>query len=262
MKYVVSQKALDAIERECRSHPGTETGGIIVGYRDESLVTVTHATGPGINWEKSARHFVKDTEYLQMVLNRLFQYFQVNYLGVWHKHPSAMPYPSSGDVVSAMEEVSDNKLRLEELIAPICVIRGSKVSVIPYVIKDDAFAQIIWQPTPHERLTNAAALDIQWYTRTVGQERLAEELERFRENGVEAYLRKGIDGTYRFHAPLGSGSNLIMVCPLEYPVFPPEIALYGDKDNHYEPVASNILDTWSIYQYLADLVEEQRRNLY
>lgn len=261
MKYVVSQKALDAIERECRSHPETETGGIIVGYRDESLVTVTHATGPGINWEKSAQHFVKDTEYLQTVLNRLFQYFQVNYLGVWHKHPPAMPYPSSGDVASAMEEVSDGKLRLEELITPICVIRGSKVSVIPYVIKDDAFAQIGWQPTPHERLTNAAALDVQWYTRTVGQERLAEELVRFSGIGVEADVRKGSDGTYRFHVPIGKGNNLVMVCPLEYPVFPPEVAIYADEANNYEPAASDILDAWSLYQYLADLVEEQRRNL-
>ena len=77
MRYVVSQKALEAIERECRSQPETETGGIIVGYRDVNLVTITHATGPGINGERSAQHFVKDTEYLQSVLNLLFQYFQV-----------------------------------------------------------------------------------------------------------------------------------------------------------------------------------------
>ena len=261
MRYVVSQRALDAIERECLSHPDTETGGIIVGYRDERLATITHATGPGIIWERSAHHFVKDTEYLQSVLNLLFQYFQVNYLGVWHKHPKDMPYPSSGDVTSAMEEVSDSQIGLDELITPICVIRGSKVSVIPFVIKNDAFAQVVWQPTPPDRLSNATSLDVQWYTRTVGQERLAQELERFREIGVEADVRKGNDGTYRFHVPIGSVSNLVMICPPEYPVAPPEAAVYENGSKEYEPVMSHILDIWSIYQYLGDVVDEQRGKL-
>ena len=261
MRYVVSQRALEAMERECRNHPDTETGGIIVGYRAENLATITHATGPGLNWERSAHHFVKDTDYLQSVLNLLFQYFQVNYLGVWHKHPPAMPYPSSGDVASAMEEVSDRQVGLDELITPICVVRGSKVSIIPFVIKDDAFAQVVWQPTPPARLANASSLDVQWYTRTVGQERLAKELERFREIGVEADVRKGTDGTYRFHVPVGSGSNLVMVCPHEYPVAPPEVAVYDNDSKKYEPVTSHILDIWSIYQYLGDVVEEQRGEL-
>ena len=96
MKYVVSEKALEAIERECRSYPDTETGGIIVGFRDEEQVTITHATGPGLNWQRSTQHFSKDTEYLQAVLNLLFQYFQVNYLGLWHKHPESMPLSQRG----------------------------------------------------------------------------------------------------------------------------------------------------------------------
>ena len=35
MIYVVSDRALETIQRECRSHPETETGGIIVGFREE-----------------------------------------------------------------------------------------------------------------------------------------------------------------------------------------------------------------------------------
>lgn len=264
MRYVVSHKALETIERECRSHPETETGGIIVGYRDENAATITHATGPGINWERSAHHFVKDTEYLQSVLNLLFQYFQVNYLGVWHKHPPAMPYPSAGDVASAMEEVVDQRIGLDELITPICVVRGSKISVVPYVVKDDAFAQVVWQPTAPDRLAHASSLEVQWYTRTVGQERLSKEMERFEEIGAQVDVRQGVDGTYRFHVPVGSGASLVMVCPPEYPVAPPEVAVYqqdsGTQDTKvYEPVTSPILDVWSIYQYLGDLVEEQRR---
>ncbi len=191
MKYVVSQQALETMERECRTHPNTETGGIIVGYREQDLTTITHATGPGINWESSAQHFVKDTEYLQSVLNLLFQYFQVNYLGVWHKHPPAMPYPNTGDVASPMEEISDPQVGLEELITPICVVRSSKVNVIPYVVKNSAFAQVVWQPTPPANLVNASSLGAQWYTRAVGQTRLAKELKMFDEIGVRADIKKG-----------------------------------------------------------------------
>ena len=137
MKYIVSERALETIERECRKSPDTETGGILVGLKDKRRVIVTHATGPGPVADLSVSHFIKDTPYLQSVLNLLFQYFQVNYLGVWHKHPGAMPFPSSGDVASAMEEVSDVSMGLEELLAPIGVMESGQVEVYPYAIKDN-----------------------------------------------------------------------------------------------------------------------------
>ena len=228
MRYVVSERALGTIERECRSHPETETGGIIVGLRNEEQVTITHATGPGLNWERSAHHFVKDTEYLQSVLNLLFQYFQVNYLGLWHKHPSSMPFPSDGDVVSAMDEVSDSGVGLDELLTPICVMESSKVEVRPYVIKDHEFNLVNWHPVPHTSLASVHSLETQWHTRSVGRERLAEEQELFKKLGVEVDLREGTDGTYRFHVSPENRSQLrlVMLCPAEYPVAPPEVALY------------------------------------
>ena len=79
MNYVVSQRALDLIELECRRNPNTETGGILVGSQDANQISITHATGPGLQWEGSSYHFVKDTEYLQSVLNTLFEYFGVNF---------------------------------------------------------------------------------------------------------------------------------------------------------------------------------------
>ncbi len=262
MNYVVSQRALDTIERECRGHPDTETGGILVGFRDGGQVAITHATGPGINWSRSAQHFVKDTEYLQTVLNLLFQYFQVNYLGVWHKHPEAMPYPSQGDVASAMEEIDDHQVGLDELITPICVMDASRVEVLPYVIRDNSYNAVSWRPVPHETLGADGSLQTQWYTRSVGQARLEKELEQFRALGVEAEVRKGADQTYRFHVPLGAGSpvRLVMLCPAEYPVVPPEVAVYDSSTRQYEPVNSPTLDDWNIFQYLGDIVREFQRN--
>ena len=258
MKYVVSEKALEAIKRECRSYPHTETGGIIVGFRDAEQVTITHATGPGLNWERSANHFSKDTEYLQAVLNLLFQYFQANYLGLWHKHPESVPFPSEGDVASAMDEIADTRIGLDELITPICVLESGKVDVFPYVIKDHQFTLVNWQQVTHKTLATAYSLETQWHTRAVGRERLAKEQELFKNLGVEVHLRKGADGTYRFHVSPGAESplRLVMLCPAEYPVAPPEVAVYHQGSKKYEPVASELLDHWNIYQHLADLVEE------
>ena len=135
MNYIVSQRALDLIQLECRRNPDTETGGILVGSRDANQLSITHATGPGLQWEASSYHFVKDTEYLQSVLKILFEYFGVNYLGVWHKHPRSMPHPSDGDISSAMEEVTDVNMGLEELVTPICIMESGHVQVLPFVIK-------------------------------------------------------------------------------------------------------------------------------
>ena len=136
MKYAISERAVETIERECRKYPDTETGGIVVGFRDDRQAVVTHATGPGPNSQMSEHHFVKDTPYLQSVLNLLFQYYQVNYLGVWHKHPESMPFPSSGDLASAMDEVEDENVGLDELITPICTMESGRVEVVPFC----------WQP--------------------------------------------------------------------------------------------------------------------
>ena len=43
MSYIVSQRALDVIELECRRNPETETGGILVGFGDAEQAVITHA---------------------------------------------------------------------------------------------------------------------------------------------------------------------------------------------------------------------------
>ena len=86
MKYVVSRRALETIEWECRKYPDLETGGLLVGFRNPEQVSITHATGPGPNADRSAHHFTKDTPYLQSVLQLLGNYYRVDYLGIWHKH--------------------------------------------------------------------------------------------------------------------------------------------------------------------------------
>ena len=258
MNYLVSTRVLETIELECWKSPDTETGGILVGFRDKDQVTITDATGPGPKSESSPQHFVKDTAYLQAVLNLLFEYYQVNYLGVWHKHPVAMPYPSDGDVVAAMEEVGDHEMGLEELITPICVMSAGRVNVVPYRIKDHLVMPISWDPVPHHQLPAQRSRPDHWYTTPVGQRRLTSELAEFEEMGVAVELRKGRDGSYRFYAPVAADSplRLVMLCHDDYPVSAPEVAVYDLESKKSEPVSSPKLSDWNIYQHLIDLFRE------
>ena len=258
MRYVVAQKALETIELECRKYPETETGGILVGYKDADKVTVTHATGPGPNADRSAHHFTKDTPYLQSILNLLGHYYPVDYLGVWHKHPQSMPYPSGGDVMSAMEEVRDQDMGLEELLTPICLLDQGRIDILPFVIRDNRFQPIQWESALYEDLMPRPPGSPQWYETSKGKERISEELVAFDNVKVKVDVRKGSDGSYRFHVPLGKESplRLVMLCPDDYPVTGPELALYDESSQKYEPVDSRILEDWSFYQYLADLLRE------
>jgi hypothetical protein len=160
-----------------------------------------------------------------------------------------------------MEEVGDHQVGLDELVTPICVMESSRVEVLPYVIRDNSYTAVSWQRVPHDALAAERSLLTQWYTRSVGQARLAKELEQFRALGVEAEVKKGADDTYRFHVSLGAGSpvRLVMLCPAEYPVAPPEVAVYDPGTRQYEPVNSPILDNWNIYQYMGDVVQECQR---
>ena len=258
MNYIVSQRALDLIELECRRNPDTETGGILVGSRDANQLSITHATGPGLQWEGSSYHFVKDTEYLQSVLNILFEYFGVNYLGVWHKHPRSMPHPSDGDISSAMEEVDDAGLKLEELITPICVVDSGQVQVLPFAIKERGYRVIEWTSRSHGEMLESESLRGQWYNTEVGSKRLIEELARFDDAGVEVELLKGNDETYRVNVTLAQKSSrrLVILCPAEYPVIAPEVAIYNEDTNEYEPLRSKLLDNWNIFVHLAEVIEE------
>jgi len=258
MKYIVSARALENIEWECRKYPDTETGGILAGFRDSDRVSITHATGSGPKADRSSHHFTKDTPYLQSVLNLLGHYYQVNYLGVWHKHPQSMPHPSAGDIMSAMEEVGDPEMGLDELITPICLLEQGRVDILPFVIKEDHFQAVSWEAVPHGELVSSSAEAIQWYNTAQGQARLNQEMAEFESLGVSVNVRKGSDGSYRFHVPLGTDPprRLVMLCPGDYPVTAPEVAVYDQRSKKYEPVTSQILADWNIYQLLADLLRE------
>jgi len=265
LSYAVSSNVIEIIEKECRRHPDIETGGILMGLTLAGCVTVTHATGPGIIWDSSPHHFSKDRDYAQEVLNILHEYSGVDYLGLWHKHPLTHPRPSHGDVLNAMEEIADEQIGLEQLLTPIGLLLPSKVEIIPYIVRDNQVEQILWTQIPHDSITDDRILGSQWYRTKGGNNRLTGEINGLKDMGAEIEIREGPDERYQIRVPVdndgGTKTEMVFLCPADYPVGAPSVAILDGPTKQYKPFLSNTIDDWNITKYLRDVVSEYNADI-
>ncbi len=264
-KLVISDRAMETIERESRKQPKVETGGILAGKRLSDRVIVTHATGPGPEADLEPLSFHKDTRYLQGVLNLLFGYFGVNYLGTWHKHPPELDHPSGLDISGAIDELKDEEIGLERLLLPICLLKeDNSVELKPYFVDESgsqAYGEKEWEVVPYNSLLSPILNNIQWYKTPAGKERLKEELSLFESNGAVVEVKKAPDGAYSFQAGLPSSRKvLIFSCSNEYPVSPPEAVLLDPAAGSYTPVNTTLLTNWIIDRWLIDIYQEVTRS--
>jgi integrative and conjugative element protein (TIGR02256 family) len=255
MKLLISARALENIEREARKQPHLETGGILVGLRMDKKTIITHATGHGPQATYSRYHFIKDTPYLQRVLNLLFEYFGANYLGVWHKHPQEFRKPSIGDMASARDELTDAQVGVEQLILPICILKGGQVNVLPYMVDKKGLKKIKWQIVPHSDLLTPDLIGGQWYESSVGRSRASEEIDLLRQAEITAEVRKTEDSGYNFHLSLDEAfsRHLIVICPNDYPVSAPEVALFDSQSQEYSSITWSGLTDWTIDDHVVDV---------
>ena len=258
--YTVSTKAIEVIEKECRLHPDRETGGILMGFTIGECITVTQATGPGIIWDSSPSHFTKDRDYVQQVLNILHEYYGVNYLGLWHKHPLSHRSPSKSDILNAMDEIADPTIALEELLTPICLLHPNRVEIVPYVIHDNRAEKIEWAPIPHDSIEAGDMPFHHWYQTKGGKDRLIAEINGFQEMGVKAEVREGPDEMYQIRVQVGNdkdpGTEMVFLCPDDYPVGSPSVALRDKISTQYYPFRSKTVDDWNIFKQLKDVLVE------
>ena len=258
--YAVSTKAIEVIEKECRLHPDRETGGILMGLTIAGCVTVTHATGPGITWDSSPHHFTKDRDYVQEVLNILHEYSGANYLGLWHKHPLSHRSPSQADILNAMDEIADRKIGLEELLTPICLLHTNKVEIVPYVVHHNHAEKIQWAQIPHDSITADELPSRQWYRTKGGNDRLISEINGLKETGMEFEVRKGPDEMYQIRIQVDKDGDtiteMVLLCPDDYPVGSPSVAILDSSSSQYNPFRSKTVDEWNISKQLRDVLAE------
>jgi integrative and conjugative element protein (TIGR02256 family) len=153
MQVLFSQKAYNIILRECVSHKGKESGGILVGKKMEnSDFVVAFAIGSGPGAERSRFRFTPDVAWQQRILDKLFRLYSVSYLGSFHRHIGFNHWPSSVDSESAHEIISNPDWNTSEAIFPIVNFNDGIIQIYPYYFsqKHNDFQLICWTIIPNK----------------------------------------------------------------------------------------------------------------
>lgn len=104
---IVVRSVIDQMTQHARSRFPNETGGILVGRRQDQNLLVLAATDSGPNALESPERFRRDGPYSQIRLEQLMRLHGegTTYLGEWHSHPNLAALPSPTDV-AALTEIS------------------------------------------------------------------------------------------------------------------------------------------------------------
>lgn len=105
---LIFSSVLRFIEEQVDAVPDhLETGGLLLGAALDNGRLITHATPAGPKAIHQEGMFQKDLKFSQKILNHLAKKTGVDYAGEWHKHPSFLKRPSSGDRQTAAEILHD-----------------------------------------------------------------------------------------------------------------------------------------------------------
>lgn len=133
-KLVLSQRAFTSISRDCLKHPATETGGILVGQVREANLLVPFTVTAGPEARRGPAEFSPDVNFQQPVLDFLFEEFDLDYVGDWHRHPGLMDRPSQHDRQTARRIVEADQWRKSEAVFPIAVVDRNQVLLRAYLM--------------------------------------------------------------------------------------------------------------------------------
>jgi integrative and conjugative element protein (TIGR02256 family) len=104
------QEQVNHLIRLCIEAGNQETGGILVGYYNEThhCATVTEVSDSPPDSTASRTWFDRGIQGLQQWLDQLWHQ-KIHYLGEWHFHPNASSTPSKQDL-KQMQKVAASKL--------------------------------------------------------------------------------------------------------------------------------------------------------
>jgi hypothetical protein len=164
-----------------------------------------------------------------------------------------------------MEEIADDQIGLEQLLTPICLLLSNKVEIIPYIVYDNQAEQVRWTQVPHSSITDPGILGSQWYRTKGGNDRLTGEINGLKDMGAEIEIREGPDKRYQIRVPVdndgGTKTEMVFLCPDDYPVGAPSVAILDGPSRQYKPFHSSTIDDWNITKYLRDVVSEYNADI-
>ncbi|MCX5063826.1 SAVED domain-containing protein [Streptomyces sp. NBC_00452] len=110
------QEAYEVIASATAQHLPRETGGILLGYREDANVVVTHALvvdGQGASTHRYVRDDVRANALLAAFLARRAGDDPTGYVGEWHSHPAPSgPSPTDVAAMQATARTNDGPLAL------------------------------------------------------------------------------------------------------------------------------------------------------
>lgn len=121
-RVIISKEAYEYMHKCCKNSNCIETGGILVGNYsdDQKTANILKVTPPPQNSQKTRASFRRGSIGLKDILDSMWLQ-GLYYLGEWHYHPQASPYPSRTDINQMLKFASNSELKCPE---PILVIVG------------------------------------------------------------------------------------------------------------------------------------------
>jgi integrative and conjugative element protein (TIGR02256 family) len=131
--------AASVIEAEApSSSDGRETGGILLGHDNGTVVSITAAGGPGPKAVRTPVRFVRDLAYSQSLADEAYERDRSVWVGEWHTHPNGLPNPSPLDVKTYMSHLAEPDLGFHRFVAFIvvpCRVHGwVETVIVPWVL--------------------------------------------------------------------------------------------------------------------------------
>jgi len=123
-KIHILKEVLDFMKLESAESGDVETGGVLIGYKNDDEYVIMRASRPGPNSVRTKTRFEKDEEYCQKQLLDAYNELGENglYMGEWHYHPSGGNDPSGLDIKSLTEIAAQENYRIDK---PIMIILSS-----------------------------------------------------------------------------------------------------------------------------------------
>lgn len=129
IKIIISREALQCMKNEISREPSKETGGILIGHRDQiGTISVEIASEPGPKATKDKDNFSRDVEFCQHIVDENYRKYGEKgmYIGEWHYHPFSENKPSRLDLLSLTEIAAQKEYVLDK---PIMIIFSGELEL-------------------------------------------------------------------------------------------------------------------------------------